>query len=198
MMMAIPISTVLCDLDGTLIDSRCDIALAFQHALRHVVGGSLPAEAAIAQHIGKPLEHMARALGYRFSPAQLTAFLETYRQHYATSGTPHTQPYPGVTITLQALSSLTEGGANVISEALAADVPIVASRIAGSIGLLGEEYPGYFPVEDTIALARLLDRVESDAGFYQELQAWCTRLAPLVHPAREFQTWASLLQELAE
>jgi putative glycosyltransferase (TIGR04348 family) len=94
------------------------------------------------------------------------------------------------------LSSLSEGGANVISEALAVGVPIVASRIAGSIGLLGEEYPGYFPVEDTVALARLLDRVESDAGFYQELQAWCTRLAPLVRPAREFQTWASLLQEL--
>ena len=109
MMTAIPISTVLCDLDGTLIDSRRDIALAFQHALRQVVGGALPAEAAIARHIGKPLEHMARELGYRFSPPQLTAFLETYRHHYATSGRPHTQPYPGVTITLQALSSLTFG-----------------------------------------------------------------------------------------
>jgi len=96
------------------------------------------------------------------------------------------------------LSSLTEGGANVISEALAVDVPIVASRIAGSIGLLGEAYPGYFPVEDTVALARLLARVESDGDFYQELHAWCTRLAPLVEPARELQTWASLLQELVE
>ena len=94
------------------------------------------------------------------------------------------------------LSSLTEGGANVISEALAVGVPILASHIAGSIGLLGEEYPGYFPVEDTVALARLLARVETDAAFYQELHAWCTRLAPLVYPARELQTWASLLQEL--
>jgi len=96
------------------------------------------------------------------------------------------------------LSSLTEGGANVISEALAADVPIVASQIAGSIGLLGEAYPGYFPVEDTVALARLLARVETDGDFYQELHAWCTSLAPLVDPARELQTWASLLQELVE
>ena len=94
------------------------------------------------------------------------------------------------------LSSITEGGANVISEALAVGVPVVASYIAGSIGLLGEEYPGYFPVEDTAALACLLAQVESDARFYQELQAWCTRLAPLVHPARELQAWASLLQEL--
>jgi putative glycosyltransferase (TIGR04348 family) len=94
------------------------------------------------------------------------------------------------------LSSITEGGANVISEALAVGVPIVASRIAGSLGLLGEEYPGYFPVQDTAALARVLQQVECDARFYQELQAWCTRLAPLVHPERELQTWAHLLQEL--
>ena len=52
---------------------------------------------------------MARALGYHFSPAQLTTFLDTYRHYYAASGTPHTRPYPGVTTTLQALSSLTFG-----------------------------------------------------------------------------------------
>ena len=109
MMMRAPITTVLCDLDGTLIDSRRDIALAFQHALRRVVGGALPEEATIARHIGKALEHMARELGYHFSPPQLTTFLDTYRHHYATSGTRHTQPYPGVTTTLQALSSLTFG-----------------------------------------------------------------------------------------
>ena len=63
-MMARPITTVLCDLDGTLIDSRRDIALAFQYALRRIVEGAPPDETAIAQHIGKPLEHMARELGY--------------------------------------------------------------------------------------------------------------------------------------
>jgi len=93
------------------------------------------------------------------------------------------------------LSSLTEGGANVLSEALALGVPIVASRIAGSIGLLDADYPGYFPVEETTALARLLEKVELEPRFYQELNAWCTRLAPLIHPAREHQTWADLLRE---
>src|ERR1043166_6450819 len=71
------------------------------------------------------------------------------------------------------LSSLTEGGSNVISEALALGVPIVASRIAGSIGLFGAEYPGYFPVEETTALARLLEKVELEPHFYQVLSAWC-------------------------
>jgi phosphoglycolate phosphatase len=107
--MARAITTILCDLDGTLIDSRRDITLAFQYALRCVVEGALPDETAIAQHIGKPLAHMAGELGYPLSPAQLTIFLDTYRSRYAAFCTYHTRPYPGVTTTLHALSSLTFG-----------------------------------------------------------------------------------------
>ncbi len=95
------------------------------------------------------------------------------------------------------LSSLSEGGANVVSEALAVGVPIIASRIAGSVGLLGEDYPGYFPVQDTASLASLLERVESDAGFYATLSDWARQLAPLVEPERELQSWAQLLEELS-
>jgi putative glycosyltransferase (TIGR04348 family) len=98
---------------------------------------------------------------------------------------------------LLSLTSEMEGGANVISEAIAASVPIVASRIAGSIGLLGADYPGYFPVGDTQALAALLERAEQAPPFYAELQARCAALAPLVEPARERQAWAELLDELA-
>lgn len=94
------------------------------------------------------------------------------------------------------LSSVMEGGANVISEALAVPVPVLATRISGSIGLLGQDYPGYFPVGDTQALAQLLDKVERDAGFYRELEAWCRRLAPLVHPDRERESWRRLLDDL--
>jgi hypothetical protein len=42
------ITAILCDLDGTLVDSRQDIAVAFQHAWRAVVGGSPPSATAIA------------------------------------------------------------------------------------------------------------------------------------------------------
>src|SRR5215470_1887167 len=69
-MMAKPITTILCDLDGTLIDSRRDITLAFQYALRCIVEGALPDETAIAQHIGKPLAHMAGQLGSFFQHIQ--------------------------------------------------------------------------------------------------------------------------------
>ena len=97
---------------------------------------------------------------------------------------------------LLVLSSKMEGGANVISEAIAAGVPFLCSRIPGSIGLIGEGYPGYFAVGDTRGLASLLRRAEVDAGFYQSLKTWCAQLMPLVDPARERQSWASLLGEL--
>lgn len=97
---------------------------------------------------------------------------------------------------LLVLTSEAEGGANVVSEALAVGVPVLSSRIAGSVGLLGEDYPGYFPVGDTEALAQLLGRAETDAAFYQSLHDWCARLRPLVDPLRERQSWDELLREL--
>jgi putative glycosyltransferase (TIGR04348 family) len=98
---------------------------------------------------------------------------------------------------LLVLSSRMEGGANVISEAAVDGVPVIASRIAGSLGLLGEDYPGYFPVGDTRALAHLLVRAETDPEFYAGLEQTCRRLAPLFHPARERMSWMRLLEELS-
>ena len=94
------------------------------------------------------------------------------------------------------LSSRMEGGANVISEAVVDGTPVIASRIPGSVGLLGERYPGYFPVGDTAALARLLVRAESDSDFYRSLQSRTKRLAPLFRPADERARWKELLAGL--
>jgi glycosyltransferase involved in cell wall biosynthesis len=83
----------------------------------------------------------------------------------------------------------------VLSEAIAAGVPVLASRIPGSVGILGADYPGFFPAGDTEALAALLSRAEGDAGFYAALRRWCRRLKPLVRPARERESWRRLLRE---
>jgi putative glycosyltransferase (TIGR04348 family) len=97
---------------------------------------------------------------------------------------------------LLVLTSKSEGGANVISEAVAVGVPVLSSRIAGSVGLLGEDYPGYFPFGDTQALAELLERTESEPAYYDALKRRCERLRPLFEPARECRTWEALLAEL--
>lgn len=97
---------------------------------------------------------------------------------------------------LLSLTSQSEGGANVISEAVVAGVPVIASHIVGSIGLLGEDYPGYFPVGDTQALANLLWRAETDSELYNTLRDRGARLRPLFEPARETQSWQDLLREL--
>jgi putative glycosyltransferase (TIGR04348 family) len=93
-------------------------------------------------------------------------------------------------------TSLTEGGANVISEAIAASVPILASAIPGSIGILGRDHPGYFPVGDEAALAALLWRAETDAECYKALKDASRTLRPLVDPVRELAAWQQLLEEL--
>lgn len=94
------------------------------------------------------------------------------------------------------ISSRMEGGANAIGEAIVAGAPVIASRIAGNIGLLGEEYPAYFAVGDTAALAGLLDRVEHDGAYLDDLRARCAELAPRFDPAREAAEWEELLGEI--
>ena len=98
---------------------------------------------------------------------------------------------------LLVVSSRLEGGANVISEAAMAGTPVLASRIAGNVGLLGRDYRGYFPAGDTAALARLLWRAETDAEFHRLLRRQLRQRAPLFRPARERAAWKRLLRELA-
>ena len=94
------------------------------------------------------------------------------------------------------LTSQLEGGANAISEAIAISIPVISSLIPGSVGILGSDYPGYFPVGDSAALREQLLRAESDDGFYRDLQQWVARLHPLVSASRERETWGALLSEL--
>jgi putative glycosyltransferase (TIGR04348 family) len=94
------------------------------------------------------------------------------------------------------ISSIMEGGANVVSEAVSAGLPVIASRIDGNVGLLGEDYAGYFPPEDTEALTALLWQAERDPSFAAHLAAQCDARRPLFTPAREKEAWARLLSDL--
>jgi len=95
------------------------------------------------------------------------------------------------------ITSLSEGGANVLGEAICSGRPVLSSKISGVIGTLGADYPGYFRAGDTRALARLMRRFETDAGFRRELLRRGRALRPLFRPSLEKASWRALLKELA-
>lgn len=97
---------------------------------------------------------------------------------------------------LMVLPSVMEGGANVISEATVAGLPVIASDIDGSIGLLGDDYAGYFPVQDTDALSELLLKAETDAGFVKRLEKQCKQRSQLFSREAEKQGWVDLLKNM--
>jgi len=94
------------------------------------------------------------------------------------------------------VSSRMEGGANVRSEAIVAGVPILASRIDGNTGVLGNDYPGLFEPGNTQALANLLHRAETDLPFLNDLRRRIRSLTPLFNPQHEHRAWAQLIREL--
>jgi len=94
------------------------------------------------------------------------------------------------------LSSRMEGGANVVSEAVVHRVPVLASRVDGTVGLLGVDYPGYFEVGDTKKLSELMLRVEEDPAFRAMLTARCRCLAEPFSPKHERSCWKRLLAEM--
>ena len=97
---------------------------------------------------------------------------------------------------LVCITSKMEGSSNVLSEALASGVPVVASRISGLMGTLGNHFPGYFPVGDTKRLKALLLKAESQPKFYRGLTRYCASLSDRVKPRVEIEAWRRLLREI--
>lgn len=95
-------------------------------------------------------------------------------------------------------ASRMEGGAHVIMEAVAGGTPVLASRIDGNLGMLGDDYAGYFPCGDAAALAALLLRCREDAEFVHRLTAQCRLRAPLFAPAAERAALNRIAEDLLE
>ena len=96
---------------------------------------------------------------------------------------------------LLSLTSEMEGGANVVSEAIAAGTPVIASRIPSMRAILGRDYPGLFPFADARALSRLLLRTEREPAFLAAPRRRCVALWPALSPAREKAALRDLLAE---
>lgn len=94
---------------------------------------------------------------------------------------------------LMSLTSRSEGGANVLGEAIVCGVPVLATRMDGAVGVLGADYPGLFPVDDVESLADLLLRAERDPAFYDTLRRACDALRPRFAPERERESLRQLV-----
>ena len=89
-----------------------------------------------------------------------------------------------------------EGGANVVIEAVRSGVPVLASRIAGNVGLLGTDYDGCFEPGDAAALAALMQRFVAEPAFAAHLAAQCALREPGFRPAMERAAVRALVAEL--
>lgn len=95
-------------------------------------------------------------------------------------------------------TSKMESSANSIIEAVVAGVPVLATNVAGNVGVFGSEYVGLFPVGDAHALATLLFRAETDKKFYNLLSKQCKKVAKTFSFENEFQTWCDVLASLGQ
>jgi putative glycosyltransferase (TIGR04348 family) len=89
-----------------------------------------------------------------------------------------------------------EGGAHVVIEAIRSGTPVLASRIDGNLGLLGDDYPGCFEPGDDAGLAELLRRARDDPDMLPSLAAQCALRAPLFAPEAEAASLAALVSGL--
>lgn len=93
-------------------------------------------------------------------------------------------------------SSRLEGGAHVLMEAICSGTLVLASQVPGNVGMLGEDYAGYFAWGDAPALAECLQRLRERPDMLAQLQAQCRLRAPLFEPAAERAALLALLTDL--
>ena len=99
---------------------------------------------------------------------------------------------------LLVVSSVMEGGANVIAEAARIGTPVLASRVPGNVGMLGRRYPGYYPLRDEAALAARIVQAASDRKFLKKLHGALRERRHLFAPAAERRALAAVLDEALE
>jgi putative glycosyltransferase (TIGR04348 family) len=89
-----------------------------------------------------------------------------------------------------------EGGAHVVIEALRSGTAVLASRIDGNLGVLGEDYPGIFEPGDAAGLASMIAGLRGNPADLRALEAQCGRRAGLFTPEAESSALNQLVSEL--
>ena len=144
-------------------------ALAFQH---------LEDENLELVHLGAPLDP---ALG-----KEARQWMKRDGRYHWLGSVPHAQALGWISRShLLVVSSVMEGGANVICEAARIGTPVAGSRMSGNIGMLGRSYPGLYRLFDEKALAKLISKLSREKYFYNKLEHALQKRRPLFAPAAE-------------
>ena len=90
-------------------------------------------------------------------------------------------------------TSLAEGGANSVGESIVMGRPVLASRIEGNVGMLGEGYDGYFSPDSPAELAELMHKICSDRSFQAHLENQVKKQSTKYSRENERKGWLALL-----
>jgi phosphoglycolate phosphatase len=100
------VRALIFDLDGTLIDSELDLALAVNATLAELGRAPLPLPQ-ISSYVGQGAPTLiARALGEGATEEECRRGLDFFIRHYSLHKLDHTVPYPGVREALEVLSGM--------------------------------------------------------------------------------------------
>lgn len=144
----ISIKAVMIDLDGTLLDTACDLAAAANMMLRELGRVELPLET-IQSYIGKGIQKLVKrsltgSLDGEPEAELFNRAMPIYERDYAKTLCVNTQPYPGV---VEGLNALREAGfhlACITNKAEAFTLPLLrATELLGyfDIVLSGDSLP---------------------------------------------------------
>ena len=129
-------------------------------------------------HVGAPLD---AALG-----KEAKQWMKRDPRYHWLGSVPHSQALRWIARShLLVVSSVMEGGANVICEAARIGTPVLGSRMSGNIGMLGRNYPGLYRLLDEKGLAKLIRRLSREQGLYKKLKNALQKRRPLFAPAAE-------------
>ena len=133
-----PVSLLIFDLDGTLIDSRMDLANAVNATRRHMGMDPLTNER-VYSYVGNGAPVLIRrSLGEGATEAQLQEALEFFLEFYREHDLDHTVLYPGVR---ESLDRLLEAG---LKMAVLTNKPVRMSRhIVEGLGVGGHFFQVY-------------------------------------------------------
>ena len=97
--MNFPFDAVLCDLDGTILDTTPLILASLRHATQRVLG-SVPEDQVLLRNFGRPLEDSLRALAPDLDEARFAELCQQYLDHNQREHDRLVRLVPGVVLVL--------------------------------------------------------------------------------------------------